>query len=173
MKNKIIRIEWLYKPDDVPRLMTVDESTIFDEELIRAIESCSQNKVANVYFYEPQPQYLILSLTNLLKNGTSIPAIILTLTPTLIENDCSANAVLKIFGLCPENELVYDIVRSTFEGYWEEQDYSLFFTEFAINQEGKQISILELLFNILITYQVQITESDTPQFHAYKLFREN
>lgn len=173
MKTKIIKIEWLYKPDDVPRIMEVDETTVFDEEFIRAIESCSQNKVANVYFYEPQPQYLILSLTNLLKNGTSIPAIILTLTPTLIENDCSANAVLKIYGLCQENELVYDSVRSTFEGYWTEQDYSLFFTEYASNREGEQISILELLFNIIITYQVQITESDNPQFHDHKIFWEN
>ena len=172
MKTKIIKIEWLYKPDDVPRIMEVDESTVFDEEFIRAIESCSQNKVAKVYFYEPTPQYLILSLTNFLKNGTSTPTLILTLSPTLIENAPCANAVLKIFGLCPENELIYDAVRSTVEGYWEEKDNSLIFSESYINKEGEQFSFLQLLLGIITSYQIHTVESKT-QFHELKLFWEN
>ena len=172
MKTKIIKIEWLYKPDDVPRIMEVDESTVFDEEFIRAIESCSQNKVAKVYFYEPKPQYLILSLTNFLKSGTSIPALILTLSPTLIENAPCANAVLKIFGLCPENELVYDAVRSTVEGYWEEKDNSLIFSESSVNKEGEQFSFLQLLLGIITSYQLYAVENET-QFHELKLFWEN
>lgn len=172
MKTKIIKIDWLFKPDDVPRIMEVDESTIFDEEFIRAIESCSQNKVAKVYFYEPRPQYLILSLTNLLKHGTSIPSLILTLSPSLTENDDSANAVLKICGLCPENELVYDAVRSTFEGCWEEQGYSLIFTETTENEEGEHFSFLQLLIDIITSYHIHAIESNI-QFHELKIFWEN
>lgn len=172
MKTKIIKIDWLYKPDDVPRLMEVDETTVFDEEFIRAIESCSQNKVAKVYFYEPKPQYLILSLTNFLKNGTSIPALILTLSPTLTENDPCANAILKIFGLCPENELIYDAVRSTVEGYWEEKDNSLIFSESSVNKEGEHFSFLKLLLDIITCCQIHAVENET-QFHELKLFWEN
>ena len=172
MKTKIIKIEWLYKPDDVPRIMEVDESTIFDEEFIRAIESCSQNKVANVHFYEPKPQYLILSLTNILKSGTSIPTLILTLSPTLTENDGSANAVLKIFGLCQENELVFDSVRSNFEGCWEEQGNSLFFLESTENEEGEKFSFLQLLIDIITSYHIHAIESNI-QFHELKIFWDN
>jgi hypothetical protein len=172
MKTKIIKIDWLYKPDDIPRLMEVDESTVFDEEFIRAIESSSKNKVAKVYFYEPKPQYLILSLTNFLKNGTSTPTLILTLSPTLIENAPCANAVLKIFGLCPENELVYDAVRSTVEGYWEEKDNSLVFSESSVSKEGEQFSFLKLLLGIITSYQLYAVENET-QFHELKLFWEN
>jgi len=172
MKTKIIKIEWLYKPDDVPRIMEVDESTVFDEEFIRAIESCSHNKVAKVYFYEPKPQYLILSLTNLLRHGTSIPSLILSISPTLTENDASANAVLKIFGLCPENELVYDAVRSTAEGYWEEKDNSLIFTESSVNKEEERFSFLQLLLGIITSYQLYTVENET-QFHELKLYWEN
>ena len=172
MKTKIIKIEWLYKPDDVPRIMEVDESTVFDEEFIMAIESCSKNKVSNVYFYEPKPQYLILSLTYLLKNGNSIPALILTLSPTITENDASANAILKIFGLCPENELIYDAVRSTVEGYWEEKYNSLVFSESSVSKEGEQFSFLQLLLGIITSYQLYAVESNT-QFHELKLFWEN
>ena len=172
MKTKIIKIDWVFKPDAVPRFMEIDESTVFDEEFIRSIESCSRNKVAKVYYYEPKPQYLILSLTNLLKNGTSIPALILTLSPTLTVNDASANAVLKTFGLCQENELVYDAVRSTVEGYWEEKDNSLIFSESSVNKEGEQFSFLQLLLGIITSYQLYAVENET-QFHELKLFWEN
>ena len=172
MKTKIIKIEWLYKPDDVPRIMVVDESTVFDDEFIRAIESCSQNKVSNVYFYEPKPQYLILSLTNCLMSGTSIPSLILTLSPTLTENDASANAVLKIFGLCQENELVFDAVRSTFEGCWEEHGNSLLFLESTENEEGEKFSFLQLLLGIITSYQLYAVENET-QFNDLKIFWEN
>jgi len=172
MKTKIIKIEWRFQPDDVPRLMEVDESTIFDEEFIQAIESCSKNKVSKVYFYEPKPQYLILSLTNLLRSGTSIPSLILTLSPTLTENDASANAVLKIFGLCPENELVFDSLRSNFEGCWEEQGDSLIFTETTENEEGEKFSFLQLLIGIITSYHIHAVENNT-QFHDLKIFWDN
>ena len=172
MKTKIIKIDWFFKPDDVPRLMEVDESTVFDEEFIRALESCSNNIVTKVYFYEPKPQYLILSLTYLLKNGTSIPALILTLSPILIENDASANAVLKIFGLCPENELIYDTVRSTLPGCWTEQGNSLIFSESSVKKNGEQFSFLKLLLDIITAYQLYTVENET-QFTELKLFWEN
>ena len=150
--------------------MEVDESTVFDEEFIKELESCSNNIVTKVYYYEPKPQYLILSLRELLKNGTFTPILILTLSPTLTEDN--ANAVLKIFGLCPENELIYDAVRSTLPGCWTEQGNSLIFSESSVKKNGEQFSFLKLLLDIITAYQLYTVENET-QFTELKLFWEN
>jgi hypothetical protein len=171
---RYVKIEWQFQHDSVPRLILVldGELSVIDEEFIQALESQTKNKVKRAYFYEPKPQYLILSLTNLLKHGNSNPALVLTLSPTLTENDDSAKAVLKIFGLCTENELVYDAVRSTAEGYWEETDNTLIFSESSVNKEGEPFSFLKLLLDIITCCQLYAVENET-QFHELKMFWEN
>jgi hypothetical protein len=172
-KNKYIKFEWAFKPDAIPRMFLVEEDTILDNEFISSFEYNSENKILKAYYYEPVPQYLILSITNLLKNGTSISTLILTLTTTLTEKDNCSSAILKIFGLCRENEFVYDVIRSTCLFYCKEHENSLFFFEDAKNEEGEPISILKLLFNIISAYHVNVYDSETDKFDHLKIFFEN
>lgn len=172
--NKYIKFDWKFRPDAIPRMVAVDENTIIDNEFIRSFDCDSDNKIVKAYTYDPAPQYLILSLTNLLNQGNAVPTLIVSLCPTLAPKEDGSSAILKIFGLCRENEFVYDVIRATWQGYWQEQDNSLFFSEYAVNkQEGEIISVLELLLNIFSTYHANVLENESEKINPTRVFFEN
>ena len=135
------------------------ETLVIDDEFIKALEYKSNNKIRRAYFYETEPQYLILSLTNQLYAGTCRPTLILELTPAILPKDFRSNVILKCFGLHRESEIIYDIIRTTCQGYWSERGRMLFFEEYAENAEEEPISILELIMNIMSTFFFHTAES--------------
>ena len=171
--NKYIKIEWQKKKNAIPKYMIVDESTVIDEQFVQELEYNSDNKVLAAYFYEPEPKYLILNLTNQLRNGNCRPTLILELTPTQLPKDLSATAVLKNFGLHKENEIVFDIIRSVWQGYWSEQGNMLFYEEYAENAEEEPISILELIMSIMSTLYLHTYESRKSVLYCLQKFWEN
>ena len=50
-KNKYIKFEWAFKPDDTPRMFLVEEDTILDDEFISSFEYNSENKILKAYYY--------------------------------------------------------------------------------------------------------------------------
>jgi hypothetical protein len=165
MTSRYVKVQWKNVEDSTPRLITVDESTVIDGDFIEALESGTKNKVVRVQYYEPSPRYLLLGLTNLLINGVSHPSLFLELTPSLVDQEPRSVLILTCLGFYDFNELVYDIVRSAWEGYWKEQIskdenvYTLFFTE--DQHDIDQPFILDLIFNIMTTHFVQRGENQS------------
>jgi len=165
MNPKYVKVHWKNIEDSIPRLITVDDDTILDGDFIEALESGTKNKVIRVHYYAPSPRYLLIGLTNLMIKGVSHPTLFLELTDSLIDQEPRSVLILTCLGFYDFNELVFDIVRSAWEGYWKEQVsndekvYTLFFTE---DQQGiEQPFILDLIFNIMTTHFIQRSENQS------------
>ena len=165
MTPKYVKVHWKHVEDSTPRLITVDEGTVIDDDFIQSLESGTKNKVVRVHYYEPPPRHLVIGLTNLIIKGISHPSLFLELTTSLVDQEPRSVLILTCLGFYDFNELVYDIVRSSWEGYWieqvskDEKVYTLFFTE--DQQDIDQPFILDLIFNIMTTHFVHRGENQS------------
>lgn len=153
---KYVKIEWVFPDDLLPRIVGIpdDEDVCIDGDFLRSLEAETNNKILKAYLYQPLPKYLILYLCHLVGDRYPKAILALTLQSEFFPKDFESVAILKFLGYYSENEIIYESIRTAWQGYWKEREGTLYFEEFAVNHEQELISVLELLMNILSTVQM-------------------
>jgi|GEM_PF-4337020 hypothetical protein len=159
MKEKYVKIEWMFQDDSVPRLVGIpdDERVSIDKDFLKSIEAKTNNKILKAYPYDPKPQILIVAVGYLVGSRSyPAPSLIVALRPIFDPVEFETLGILKSLGCHNKNEIIYEAVRTSWVGYWKESDNTLFFEEYGVNPEQELISVLELLMNILSTAQMHL-----------------
>jgi len=147
-----VKVEWLNKNSDCPRILEVTEG--YDStELKRSLESHSCNEVVQIYDYQPVQQYLILAISRPPKEEPE-PYLMLILSKTLILGNDNMY-IMHVFPPVIQNEEIFEIVRTSCFRHAYEVNGTLYFVE-----NRRRNSILKTLLGIFSAYSSNVTNDE-------------
>jgi hypothetical protein len=156
-----IQIVWCYDDFDLPRVLFLEDD-IGKNDLVEIVESKSANKVLEISQFNPKAMFLSLYVGTLREIMGSLPVLILSISPTPIQQfeDVTNVERLHCFGRFKENMLVLDSVRIHGQQCLVREEGTILYFQELTDVTGKTHSLLQLIQGIFHAFKEHVSQED-------------